>query len=111
MAAVAELSDPFARHGLTILRGTGLRLGELLDLELDCLLDFASHGSWLKVPLGKLGTERTVPWIRPLCSRWTDGPPSAAPNAPCRIPATTCPPTSCSSSTGTGSRPTGSDKD
>ena len=38
-----------------------LRLGELLDLELDCLLDFASHGSWLKVPLGKLATERTVP--------------------------------------------------
>ncbi len=31
------------------------------DLELDCLLDFASHGSWLKVPLGKLATERTVP--------------------------------------------------
>lgn len=61
MAAVAELSDPFARHGLTILRGTGMRLGELLDLELDCLLDFASHGSWLKVPLGKLATERTVP--------------------------------------------------
>ena len=61
MAAVADLNDPFARHGLTILRGTGLRLGELLDLELDCLLDFASHGSWLKVPLGKLGTERTVP--------------------------------------------------
>lgn len=61
MAAVAELPDPFARHALTILRGTGLRLGELLDLELDGLLDFASHGSWLKVPLGKLGTERTVP--------------------------------------------------
>ena len=61
MAAVAELRDPFARHRLTILSGTGLRLGELLDLELDCLLDFASHGSWLKVPLGKLATERTVP--------------------------------------------------
>lgn len=61
MAAVAELPDSFARYGLTILRGTGLRLGEPLDLELDCLLDFASHGSWLKVPLGKLATERTVP--------------------------------------------------
>ena len=61
MAAIARLPDPFARHGLMILRGTGIRLGELLDLELDCLLDFASHGSWLKVPLGKLGTERTVP--------------------------------------------------
>lgn len=61
MAAVAGLADPFARYGLLILRGTGMRLGELLDLELNCLWDFASHGTWVKVPLGKLGTERTVP--------------------------------------------------
>jgi integrase len=61
MAAAGRLTDPFARIGLTLLRGTGLRLGELLDLELDCIWDSASHGSWLKVPLGKLGTERTVP--------------------------------------------------
>jgi site-specific recombinase XerD len=61
MAAVDALKDPFARYGLTILRGTGMRLGELLDLELDCLLDFAGHGSWLKIPLGKFDTERTVP--------------------------------------------------
>lgn len=61
MAAVARLHDPFARFGLTILRGTGLRLGELLDLELDCLWDTPAHGTWVKVPLGKLGTERTVP--------------------------------------------------
>ncbi len=61
MAAVNGLTDPFARHGLTILRGTGMRLGELLDLELDCLWDFGPSGTWVKVPLGKLGTERTVP--------------------------------------------------
>jgi site-specific recombinase XerD len=61
MAAVASLDDPFARHGLTILRGTGMRLGELLDLELDCLWDTPAHGTWVKVPVGKLGTERTVP--------------------------------------------------
>jgi integrase len=60
-AAVAGLADPFARHGLAILRGTGMRLGELLDLELDCLWDFGDRGTWVKVPLGKLGTERTVP--------------------------------------------------
>jgi hypothetical protein len=47
--------------GLTLLRGTGIRLGELLDLELDCVWDSPSHGSWLKVPLGKLATERTIP--------------------------------------------------
>jgi integrase len=61
MAAITQLADPFARTGLTLLRGTGIRLGELLDLELDCVWDSASHGSWLKVPLGKLATERTVP--------------------------------------------------
>ncbi len=61
MAAIGNLADPFARFGLTLLRGTGIRLGELHDLELDCVWDTGSHGSWLKVPLGKLGTERTVP--------------------------------------------------
>ncbi len=61
MAAVHELADPFASAALTILRGTGLRLGELLDLELDCLWDFARHGTWVRVPLGKLATERSVP--------------------------------------------------
>ena len=65
MAAISDLADPFARTGLTMLRGTGIRLGELLDLELDCVWDSASHGSWLKVPLGKLATERTVPLDEP----------------------------------------------
>ena len=61
MAAVAGLEDPFARVGLTVLRGTGLRAGELVDLELDCVMDYAASGTWLRVPLGKLATERSVP--------------------------------------------------
>ena len=61
MAAVAGLDDVFARTGLIVLRATGMRIGELLDLELDCIVDFGTHGTWLKVPLGKLGTERMVP--------------------------------------------------
>jgi integrase len=61
MREVRGLSDPFARCALTILRGTGMRVGELLDLELDCLWDTPSHGCWVKVPLGKLKTERMVP--------------------------------------------------
>ncbi len=61
MAAVARLDDPLARTALQVLRATGMRIGELLDLELDCLVDFASHGTWLRVPLGKLASERMVP--------------------------------------------------
>ena len=39
----------------------GLRIGELLDLELDCVHEIPGNGAWLKVPLGKLDTERMVP--------------------------------------------------
>lgn len=61
MNAVARLDDPFARVGLTVLRGAGLRVGELLDLELGSIIDYGPAGIWLKVPLGKLATERMVP--------------------------------------------------
>ena len=61
MCAVAALEDPFARCGLTVLRGAGLRLGELLDVELGGVADYGPAGSWLRVPLGKLATERSVP--------------------------------------------------
>lgn len=61
MGAVAGLTDPFARCGLTLLRATGMRVSELLDIELDCIADMGPRGTWLRVPIGKLGTERTVP--------------------------------------------------
>jgi len=61
MNAVAGLDDPFARVGLTVLRGAGLRVGALLDLELGSIVDYGAAGTWLKVPLGKLATERMVP--------------------------------------------------
>lgn len=61
MAAVDGFADPFARTALTLLRRAGLRLGECLDLELDAVVDYGATGSWLRVPLGKLGTERMVP--------------------------------------------------
>jgi hypothetical protein len=46
---------------LLLVRATGLRIGELRDLELDCVHEIPGHGAWLKVPLGKLATERMVP--------------------------------------------------
>ena len=61
MDAVATLDDPVTRIGLTVMRATGIRVGELVDLELDCVVDYGANGSWLRVPLGKLATERTVP--------------------------------------------------
>lgn len=61
MAAVADLPDLFARVSLMVLRGTGLRMGELLDLELDCVVDYGPSGHWLRVPLGKLNSERSIP--------------------------------------------------
>jgi hypothetical protein len=61
MSAVADLEDLFARSAITLLRTAGLRLGECLDLELGCVVDYGPTGSWLRVPLGKLGTERAVP--------------------------------------------------
>ena len=40
MAAISALDDPFARVGLIVLRATGMRAGELLDLEVGCIVDF-----------------------------------------------------------------------
>jgi integrase len=57
-------SSPLARlhaDALLLARATGVRIGELRDLELDCVHEIDGHGAWLKVPLGKLSTERMVP--------------------------------------------------
>ena len=85
MAAVARLDDQLARAGLTMLRGTGMRIGELLDLELDCIVDYGTLGTWLRVPLGKLDTERSVPLDDPTLEALDDwisrrGPQRSLPN-------------------------------
>ena len=53
--------NELAACALRLQRSCGLRIGELLDLELDCVHEMPGHGSWLKIPLGKLETERMVP--------------------------------------------------
>jgi integrase len=59
--ALAASDYRLAADALLLARACGLRIGELLDLELDCVHQIDGHGSWLKVPLGKLDTERMVP--------------------------------------------------
>ena len=47
--------------GLTVMRRTGLRLGELQRLERECLRENGAGQTFLKVPLGKMNNERLVP--------------------------------------------------
>lgn len=48
-------------YAFLLLRATGIRIGECIDLALDCLRPIGP-GQWaLHVPLGKLHTERLVP--------------------------------------------------
>jgi integrase len=59
--ALAQSPARLAADALLLARATGLRIGELRDLQLDCVHDIPNQGSWLKVPLGKLDSERMVP--------------------------------------------------
>jgi len=51
--------------GLLLMRRTGLRIGELIALPYLCIRTDHSGNTLLKVPLGKLATERLVPLGRP----------------------------------------------
>ena len=59
--ALRSCTNRLAGDALLLQRATGLRIGELVDLELDCVHEIPGQGAWLKVPLGKLNTERMVP--------------------------------------------------
>ena len=59
--ALTRSTEMLAANALLLARATGLRIGELVDLELDCVHEVPGQGAWLKVPLGKLATERMVP--------------------------------------------------
>jgi len=48
-------------NALLLLRHTGMRIGECLDLPLDCLRCIGEDQWAIHVPLGKLRTERLVP--------------------------------------------------
>jgi len=60
--ALVESPNRLTADALLLARATGLRIGELRDLQIDCVHDIAGKGSWLKVPLGKLDSERMARW-------------------------------------------------
>lgn len=53
--------NDLASNTLLLLRHTGTRIGECVDLSLDCIRPLGPDQWVLHVPLGKLGTERWVP--------------------------------------------------
>lgn len=54
-------SSDIYQQGLLLMRKTGLRIGELMSLEKNCVHTDHAGNRFLKVPLGKLNTERLVP--------------------------------------------------
>lgn len=57
---LANTDDIYA-NGLLLMRRTGMRVGELISLKNDCVRYDNLGNRFLKVPLGKLNTERLVP--------------------------------------------------
>ena len=101
----ALAAEPFYRlaaDALLLQRACGLRIGELLDLELDCVHEVPGHGAWLKVPLGKLDTERMVPLDDETLDLLDRIIATRSGGRPVRTPAPGAPPSSCSPTTASG---------
>jgi site-specific recombinase XerD len=61
LAIELRKNDDLLLDGLLLLRATGMRIGECLDLAAGCMRSLG-QGQWaLLVPLGKLHTERWIP--------------------------------------------------
>jgi len=73
MAAARASTDPRDRLVVELLARTGMRAGELANLEADAVVRIGA-GHWLHIPLGKLRTDRYVP-LHPelvdLLAAWT----------------------------------------
>jgi site-specific recombinase XerD len=59
--------NDFASNVLLLLRHTGMRIGECVDLSVDCLRPLGPSQWAIHVPLGKLKTERWVPVDSMVC--------------------------------------------
>jgi site-specific recombinase XerD len=60
MAAARASADPRDRLVVELLARTGMRAGELADLDADAVV-LIGAGHWLRIPLGKLRNDRYVP--------------------------------------------------
>jgi len=60
MAAARAAADPRDHLVVEILARTGLRAGELCDLDADAVV-LVGDGHWLRIPVGKLRNDRYVP--------------------------------------------------
>jgi len=73
MAAARAAADPRDRLVMELLARTGMRAGELADLEADAVVRIG-EAHWLRIPLGKLRNDRYVP-LHPqlvaLLAAWT----------------------------------------
>ena len=54
-------TNDLAANALLLIRASGIRIGECIDLSMDCLRQLEPDRWALHVPLGKLHTERLVP--------------------------------------------------
>jgi site-specific recombinase XerD len=71
MTAARASSDPRDRLVVELLARTGMRAGELADLEADAVVQIGA-GHWLRIPLGKLRNDRYVPLHPELVTLLTD---------------------------------------
>jgi site-specific recombinase XerD len=73
MTAARASADPRDQLVLELLARTGMRAGELADLDADAVVQIGT-GHWLRIPLGKLRNDRYVP-LHPdlvkLLAAWT----------------------------------------
>lgn len=72
LTAARAHPDPFARTAVELLARTGMRSGELLGLTTDAVVQIGS-AFWLRIPLGKLHTDRYVPLhpqLKELIDQW-----------------------------------------
>jgi integrase len=66
--------DPFVRLVVEMLARTGMRRGELMSLEIDAVVQIGS-AYWLRVPVGKLRTDRYIPFhpqLKTMLDEWLD---------------------------------------